>query len=173
MLNASPTDKSIQTLVTHSAESTVAKLELFRCLTGYAGSKDKPTAEDVEKALNKVWSEGKIRLELQLPSPGEISGPPARLLLAMVLTAAESLHRGGTIKVRANFTITASGAGARVDDLTAQAIHGKQDLHSLSVRTIVPYFAHFLAQDLGADIRLSQPSPDVVELTLTEIQGYR
>lgn len=159
MLQESPTDQTISGLIQESTESAIARLNIFRCLTGYTSTPEKPTAEDLHKALTD-YLDKKIHLQWNLQNSGLPSGNPARLLLALILTASETLIRGGTVLVSPNFKITATSQSTPLmirDDLV-DLFNKRTPLTQQSPRTIIPYFAIVLAEQLGGKLQLSTPT---------------
>lgn len=154
MLSESPQDTSTRDLVTFSSQSTIKKLELFRCLTGFAGMANKPTGVDLEKTLRNYWPDNKISVTWRVQQLDSIQGPPARLLLATILTATDGLPRGGTLTVEPNLSITAEGPTAILREESVSALTGKSDLSQQTVGTIVPFFAYSLAQNLGGYLQI-------------------
>jgi len=168
MLCETPQDTSTLELVTYSSQSTIHKLELFRCLTGFSSTPSKPTGIDLEKALRNYWPDNKISITWKVPQLENIQGPPARLLLATLLTAADSLPRGGTLTIDPNLSITAKGPTALLWEETVKALTGSSALSQQTVGTIVAFFAHTLAHSLGKKLTLqtineSQFQVDIVE----------
>lgn len=154
MLSDAPQDASTQDLVHYSAQATISKLELFRCLTGFSGMANKPTGVDLEKALKNYWPDNKITVTWKVSGLETLEGPPARLLLAVILTAADGLPRGGTLTIQPQLTVTADGPTARLRDEAVQALTGQTSLPQQSANTIVPFFAHTLAQNLGGKLQI-------------------
>lgn len=166
MLESSPQDPSTLSLVNFSAQSTISKLEVFRCLTGFAGLADKPTGSDLEKALKNYWSDSKVSVTWNVSDLNKIQGAHARLLLATLLTTADGLPRGGNITVGPNFTITADGPTARLREEAASALSGKTALPQQTSGTIVAYFAHTLAKGLGYKLSLETVSENQFQIQM-------
>jgi histidine phosphotransferase ChpT len=151
-----PGDKTTHDLVAYSAQSTIAKLEIFRCLTGFAAIAQRPTGLDIEKALKNYWIDQKIVVSWQTKGLERLQGSPARLLLAMLLTAAEGLPRGGTLTVHPNLKITAKGLCANLQEEQVQALTGKANLPQATPRAIIACFAGILAKNLGLTLQVEQ-----------------
>ena len=154
MLSEAPQDTPTRDLVSYSAQSTISKLELFRCLTGFAGMSNKPTGTDLEKTLKNYWPDNKISVTWKVANLENLQGPPARLLLATVLTAADGLPHGGTLTVEPNFSITAIGPTAHLREESAHALTGKSTLSQQTAGTIVAFFANTLAHSLGGKLQI-------------------
>ena len=156
MLSEAPQDVATRDLVHYSAQSTISKLETFRCLTGFAGMQDKPTGIDVEKTLRTYWPDNKISVVWKIENPEKIQGSPARLLLAMILTAADGLSRGGTLTIYRDLRITAEGATAHLREASVQALTGQTSLSQQTSGTIVAFFACALAHHLGSKLQVQK-----------------
>ena len=154
MLSEAHQDASTQALIRYSAQATISKLELFRCLTGFSGMSNKPTGIDLEKALKNYWPDNKITVTWKVSDLENLQGPPARLLLAAILTAADGLPRGGALTIHPQLTVTADGPTARLREEATQALTGQTSLSQQSASTIVPFFAYTLAQNLGGKLQI-------------------
>lgn len=154
MLSEAPQDLATRDLVHFSTQSTISKLETFRCLTGFSGMQDKPTGGDVEKTLRTYWPDNKISVTWKTGDLEKIQGSPARLLLAMILTAADGLSRGGTLTVDRDLRITAQGATAHLREASVQALTGQTSLSQQTSGTIVAFFACTLAHRLGSKLQV-------------------
>jgi len=154
MLSEAPNDTATRDLIAYSAQSTITKLELFRCLTGFSGMANKPTGIDLEKALKNYWPDNKISLTWNLQDLETIQGPHARLLLAILLTAADGLPRGGTLAVQPSFRVLAEGPTAHLRPEITQTLTGQTSLLQQTANTIIPFFANMLAQSLDQRIQI-------------------
>ena len=155
MLEQAPQDPSTRELIHYSAQSTISKLELFRCLTGFSGNVNKPTGIDIQKALQNYWPENKISVTWKVQNLENLQGPPARLVLAAIITAADGLPRGGSLTVNANLSITAEGPTALLREDAALALTGKTSLAHQTAGTIVAYFASTLAKNMGGTLQIA------------------
>ena len=154
MLSEAPQDIPTRDLVHYSAQSTISKLELFRCLTGFSGMANKPTGIDLEKILKNYWPDHKVTMIWKVSDLENLQGPPARLLLATILTGADGLPRGGTLTVHPQLSVTAEGPTARLREEAVQALTGQTPLSQQSASTIVPFFAQTLAKNLGGKLQI-------------------
>lgn len=154
MLAEAPQDLAVRDLVNDSAQSTISKLEIFRCLTGFSGMPDKPAGTDLEKALRTYWPSHKISTIWQVEDLEKIQGPPARLLLATLLTAADGLARGGTLTIGSHFTITAEGPTAQLREEITRSLTGQMPLSRQTAGTIIAFLAYALAHSLGCKLHI-------------------
>lgn len=166
MLSEAPQDTTTRDLVTYSANATISKLELFRCLTGFSGAPTKPTGTDLEKTLRNYWPDNKITVTWKVPELEKLQGPPARLLLATLLTAVDGLPRGGSLTVDPNLSITAEGPNAILREDSALALTGKSNLYQQTASTIVAFFAHTLAQSLGGKLQLKTGAENTFQIQM-------
>lgn len=158
MLSEAPQDVPTLDLIHYSAKATISKLELFRCLTGFSGMANKPTGIDLEKTLKNYWPDNKITVTWKVNDLESLQGHPARLLLATILTAADGLPRGGTLTVHPQLNVRAEGPTARLREEAVQALTGQTPLSQQSANTIVPFFAHTLAKNLGSKLQIHTES---------------
>jgi histidine phosphotransferase ChpT len=167
MLAESPQDTSTRDLVTFSSQSTIKKLELFRCLTGFSGMSHKPTGVDIEKTLRNYWPDNKITISWRVPQLENIQGHSARLLLASILTAAEGLPRGGSLTIEPNLGVTAEGPTAVLREEVTSTLSGKTNLSQQTVGTIVPFFAYTLAQNLNSKLQIQILAENKFQIQIT------
>jgi histidine phosphotransferase ChpT len=149
MLEDNASDKETRELLHASVDACIAKLDLFRCLTGFSGAMTKPTVQDIHHVLQRNLNKN-IQLDWKIAPAADIAGPAARLLLSMTLIAADTLPRGGGIIVTPSFTITAEGGGVNLKEEVISMM--KTSKPPLSSREIISYFAITLARYLGGEI---------------------
>lgn len=168
MLFEASQDGAMRDLVSASAQATIAKLEVFRYLTGLSGVENKPTGADLERALGAYWPDHKISVRWA-GDLEKLQGTSARLALATILTAADGLSRGGRLTIDANFHITACGPMARLREESAQALTGQTSLSEQTAGTIIPFFAHALASSLGIRLHIQAIDETQFQIYRTEI----
>lgn len=166
MLSEAPQDASTRDLIDYSAKATISKLEIFRCLTGFSGMPNKPTGIDLEKTLKNYWPDHKITMIWKVGDLENLQGPSARLLLATILTAADGLPRGGTLTVCPQLSVTAEGSTARLREEAIQALTGQTSLSQQSASTVVPFFAHTLAKNLGGKLQIHAQSENQFQIQM-------
>ena len=147
-------------LVGSSAEQAAARLQFARIAFGAAGSAGAALdLTEIGRIVRGLLSGGKIAIEWDAAST---TWPKdwAKLLMNAIVIAAESLPRGGTIRVETSphgiapaFRIHAAGQGARVLEQIEQALRG-EPLGPLDGRSIQPFLTHRLAQHLNAALTL-------------------
>jgi histidine phosphotransferase ChpT len=157
-------------LVTSSADQAAARLQFARIAYGAAGSAG-ATLELTElgRVVGGLLSGGKIAIEWDAANT---SWPKdwAKLLMNGAVIAAESLPRGGHIRVETSptgsapeFRIRATGQGARVREEIQRALKG-EPVGPIDGRSIQPFLTYKLAQDLNAALTLAFREGEV-ELT--------
>ena len=160
-------------LVGRSARQLSARLSLFRVAFGSSGERDGFPAVDCRRLLDAYLHEGKVRLDWSLDRLP--SGPgAARLVLLLAIIAAESLPRGGVLRIDAGegghaaFRILAEGTDARIEAGTETAMAaGMADSaapEDLDARAAPAYLAGLIAARRGDGLRMLR-QPGAVSFT--------
>ncbi|MEQ8295803.1 histidine phosphotransferase family protein [Oceanibaculum nanhaiense] len=151
-------------LVGRSARQLSAKLSLFRVAFGSAGERDNFPVDECRRLLDGYLQEGKVRLDWTLDRlPPEQGG--ARLLLLLAIIAAESLPRGGLLRIEGGpvgdpvaFCALAQGEGAKLEAVTEGALEaGMEDSGApaeLDARVAPAYLAGMLAARRGNRVHI-------------------
>jgi len=143
-------------LIKKSAYQASAKLQFCRLAFGAAGSAGAQIdLGDAEKAARGLIEDGKTTLVWNLPRL-LLAKNRVKLLLNMVLIAASSISRGGTLTVdpasaadvAAGFVVTASGLNAKLNPTTAALLAGSP-AHAVDAHAIQPLYTGILARDCG------------------------
>ena len=143
-------------LIKKSAYQASAKLQFCRLAFGAAGSAGAQIdLGDAEKAARGLIEDGKTTLVWNLPRL-LLAKNRVKLLLNMVLIAASSISRGGTLTVNpasaadvaAGFVVTASGLNAKLNPTTAELLAGSP-AHAVDAHAIQPLYTGILARDCG------------------------
>ena len=143
-------------LIKKSAYQASAKLQFCRLAFGAAGSVGAQIdLGDAEKAARGLIEDGKTTLVWNLPRL-LLAKNRVKLLLNMVLIAASSISRGGTLTVdpasaadvAAGFVVTASGLNAKLNPTTAELLAGSP-AHAVDAHAIQPLYTGILARDCG------------------------
>jgi histidine phosphotransferase ChpT len=160
------TDSPIN-LLKQSVSSAGHKLELFRCLTGYATSPDKPTLAEINELLTKQIDTSKYRLHWRPHTTIDVKGLPARLILALVMIALDSLPRGGEITLEEDFSLKFSGSYCKINESILVALRGELSLEELNSRVIIGYFITLICQELGTQLTILHPKPNEIIFKLS------
>jgi len=143
-------------LIKKSAYQASAKLQFCRLAFGAAGSAGAEIdLGDAEKAARGLFEDGKTTLAWNLPRQ-LLAKNRVKLLLNMLLIAAGTISRGGTLSVDpvsggegiAGFVVTASGLNAKLNPLVAELLAGNS-AHPVDAHAIQPLYAGILARDCG------------------------
>jgi histidine phosphotransferase ChpT len=143
-------------LIKKSAYQASAKLQFCRLAFGAAGSAGAQIdLGDAEKAARGLLEDGKTTLVWNLPRL-LLAKNRVKLLLNMLLIAAGTVSRGGTLTIDpvsggdgiAGFLVTASGLNAKLNPATAELLAGSPS-HAVDAHAIQPLYAGILAGDCG------------------------
>ncbi len=156
-------------LVISSAEQAAARLQFARIAFGAAGSAGAELdLTEVGRIVGGLLQGGKVSVDWQA---AQVNWPKdwAKLLMNATLLAADSLPRGGQVKVETSqdaaapgFTVRATGQNARVLEEVEKAVRG-EPVSPMDGRSIQPFLAHKLARTLNAGLSLNA-GDGVVEL---------
>ncbi|HWU25477.1 MAG TPA: histidine phosphotransferase family protein [Rhizomicrobium sp.] len=148
-------------LVISSAEQAAARLQFARIAFGAAGSAGAELdLTEMGRIVAGLLQGGKVTVDWQA---ARVNWPKdwAKLLMNATLLAADSLPRGGEVKVETSldpaapaFTVRAKGQNARVLDEVEKAVRG-EPVSPMDGRSIQPYLAHKLSRGLNAGLSLS------------------
>ncbi len=162
-------------LIEKSTEQTSNKLQFFRLAFGAAGgfSAHLDTRE-AEKSLRAFLAGSRVELDWNV-SVTELSKGGVKLLLNLCLVTAETLVRGGTLKVKyaesSNdlVAITIEANGERVifgDDIRA-ALEGGVKEADLEPRSAPAYLASVVAKELGGAVTIKACEDSAISLSAT------
>jgi len=156
-------------LVVSSAEQAAARLQFARIAFGAAGSAGAELdLTEVGRIVKGLVQGGKVSVDWQAAS---VNWPKdwAKLLMNAVLLAADSLPRGGLVRVETStepaapsFTVRATGTNARLLEEVEKAARGEPSA-PIDGRSIQPLLVHKLARSLNAGLTLTA-SEGAVEL---------
>jgi histidine phosphotransferase ChpT len=154
-------------LVTSSAALAAARLQFARIAFGAAGSAGAELdLNEVGRMTEGLLKGGKVEIDWQGAS---LNWPKdwAKLLMNATLLAADSLPRGGKVRVETNadaatpgFRIRATGPGARILEEVEKAVRGEPNA-AVDSRSIQPYLTHKLARGLNAGLTLASHDNEV------------
>jgi len=140
-------------LIKKSAQQASAKLQFCRLAFGAAGSAGAQIdLGDAEKVARGLLGDDKTTVVWNLPRE-LMPKNRVKLLLNMLLIAAGTIPRGGTLKVDLaeggnGFRITATGLNVRLAEATAELLSGSPT-RSVDAHAIQPVYAGILARDCG------------------------
>ncbi len=154
-------------LLKQSVTAAGHKLELFRCLTGYANTPDKPTLAEIHDLLFKQVDPSKYHLHWRVKETIDVKGMPARLILALIMIALDALPRGGEIHLEEDFSIRFSGSYCKINEATLASLKGEMPEEDLNSRVIIGYFITLICQELGTQLTITQPKANEIQFKLS------
>lgn len=148
-------------LVVSSAEQAAARLQFARIAFGAAGSAGAELdLTEVGRIVGGLVQGGKVSVDWQAAA---VNWPKdwAKLLMNAALLAADSLPRGGLVRVETSsdpaapsFKVKATGQNARLLEDVEKAARGEPS-NPIDGRSIQPLLVHKLARSLNAGLTLS------------------
>jgi len=158
-------------LLADSARATANKLKFFRLAFGAAGGfGDAIDAREAKVALEALFG-AERRTELGwMVGEDKLSKGAMKLLLNLALLAGDALVRGGRLDIGAEKTgeglelaIRAEGPRIMLDpSLKDVLLNGLSGDEHVEPRAAGAWLAHSLAAEAGGQIRLMEPSPEVL-----------
>lgn len=159
-------------LLGESARVSANKLKFFRLAFGAGGGFGEAVdARETQGAVRGLVADNK-RLELGwFVEEPTLSKPATKVLLNLVLVAADALVRGGSLDVGAEDTdglteIVVKLEGQRIvldPELRRMLVDGEA-ADGVTARSAAAYVTHELVRGAGGSIQVSEPAPDVMIL---------
>ena len=162
-------------LLAESARASANKLKFFRLAFGAGGGFGAEIdTHEAHSALEGLFgSERRIELGWMV-ADARLPKDAVKLLLNLALIAGDALVRGGRLDVGAEETggkieIVIRGEGPRIllDPNLRETLARGNSNGSVEPRAAGAWLAHALASEAGGDIRLSDPSSDVLMIGAT------
>lgn len=149
-------------LISHSAQSAAARLQVFRIAYGGGGRDGNIKPEDIQKAFGAlIRTDNKVRQSWDPFGPLGIDPKEkgfAKLLMCALVLSMECLPKGGTVfvdKGDSNETIfKAEGTDAVVRETVEAALKRTLDADTLDPRLVHPYTMSLIAETYGYTISL-------------------
>lgn len=154
-------------LLAQSAGQAASRLKYYRLAFGASTSSGGTI--DISEAVDAArgyFSGGRVKLDwgqAALPMDVVLDKPTVKLLLNMILTAAEALPRGGDVVVAGEYggadvtlRVTATGDNARLSDPVAEALEPGARAGALTAKAAPAYIVSRLAQTIGANLAVEQ-----------------
>lgn len=158
-----------QEVILNSAQAAWTRLEFARLAFG--ASSGMGQAIDIgqaERIARGYVEEGKHRLAWDAPDDLQLDKSYARLLMILIAIAIPALPVGGELHVDVTnadgpptLTVHCVGRNARIPDKVEGILSGT-DLEGIDPRSILPYYAARLADEVDMDISVKQEGEDVV-----------
>jgi histidine phosphotransferase ChpT len=165
------TSKFAMDLITKSAHTASAKLQFCRLAFGAAGSAGAQIdTGDAEKVTRGLIEDEKTKLGWNLPRV-LLAKNRVKLLLNMLLLAAQAIPRGGVLTVNpvgegdaVGFRVSAAGPNAKVPPAVPPLLAGESADHTVDAHAIQPFYTGLLAKECGLNIALANEG-DAVAVT--------
>ena len=149
-------DGSALHLIGKSAGQMSRCLAFFRIAFGFASGEGTKDVDEI-RALASGWLDGgKVRLDWPATKKADLPVGGVKVVLNMILMAAELLPRGGDLQIAlgvlpegTGMAVTANGEGASIKDEIARALTPDVAIEELSAYNVHAYFAQCLARQLG------------------------
>jgi histidine phosphotransferase ChpT len=156
-------------LIKKSAGTASAKLQFCRIAFGAAGSAGAQIdLGDAEQISRGFFEDDKTKLAWNLPR-ALLAKNRVKLLLNMLLIAAQCIPRGGQITVDAigsgdttGFKVAAAGTNAKVSAGVASLLAGDPGSETLDAHRIQPFYASLLAKECGVSAAMAMDGEAVV-----------
>jgi len=163
------TSKFAMDLIKKSAQTASAKLQFCRIAFGAAGSAGAQIdTGDAEKVTRSLMEDEKTKLGWNLPRI-LLAKNRVKLLLNMLLLAAQTIPRGGQLTVDAigegeaiGFRVTAAGLNARVQAAVPPLLAGGSADHPVDAHAIQPFYTGLLAKNCGLTVSMESEDGAVV-----------
>ncbi len=141
-------------LIKKSARTASAKLQFCRIAFGAAGSAGAQIdTGDAETISRGFLEDEKTKIEWTIPR-ALLPKNRVKLLLNMLIIAAQAIPRGGQLKVAAagageirGFTITVTGTNAKVPQAIPPLLTAELTAEGVDAHKIQPFYAGLLAKD--------------------------
>lgn len=164
-------------LISHSAQSAAARLQVFRIAYGAGGRDGNIKPEDIQKAFGSlIRSDGKVRQSWDPFGPLGIEGKTkgfCKILMGALVLAQECLPKGGTVFVDpgkgAETLIKAEGPDAVVRENVEAALERKVDAETLDPRLVHPFTVGLIAETYGFKISLVEAGNGKVIWSLRQL----
>jgi histidine phosphotransferase ChpT len=156
-------------LIKKSAGTASAKLQFCRIAFGAAGSAGSQIdLGDAETIARGFLEDDKTKLAWKLPR-ALLAKNKVKLLLNMLLIAAQTIPRGGHLSVDPigsgegmGFKVSAAGTNAKVPPAVASLLTGEAGSEALDAHRIQPFYAGLLAKACGVKAAMAMDGEAVV-----------
>jgi histidine phosphotransferase ChpT len=165
------TSKFAMELIKKSAKTASAKLQFCRLAFGAAGSAGAQIdTGDAEKVARGLLEDEKTKLGWNLPRV-LLAKNRVKLLLNMLLLAAQAIPRGGQLTVdpvgeggAVGFRVSAVGTNAKIPQAIPPLLSGTPGEHAVDAHAIQPFYTGLLAKNCGLSVGMATEGEAVVVL---------
>lgn len=162
-------------LLADSARKTARRLQYYRLAFGAAGDQAGELAfDDIKSSIEGYFEDEKIAVAWRAVPEGHGVVPKVvgRLLLNLVILAAEHLPRGGGVTAMMTrddsgdwlVSAAAKGAGLTARPAIEAALAGQISVEDLDPRNVTAFFAAALAEGAGGSLRLISSEAEGIEI---------
>jgi histidine phosphotransferase ChpT len=163
------TVKFAMDLIKKSARTASAKLQFCRLAFGAAGSAGAQIdTGDAEKVVRGLMEDEKTKVAWNVPRV-LMAKNRVKLLLNMLLLAAQAIPRGGQITVdpvgegeAIGFRVSVTGTNAKVPQAVSALLAGESGEHAVDAHAIQPFYARLLAKECGLNVGMAPEGEAIV-----------
>src|SRR6476619_1263852 len=156
-------------LIKKSARTASARLQFCRIAFGAAGSAGAQIdTGDAEKVTRGLMEDEKTKIAWNLPRV-LLAKNRVKLLLNMMLLAAQAIPRGGQLTVdpigegdAVGFKVTSTGTNAKVPQSIPPLLAGGSAEHPIDAHAIQPFYTSLLAKNCGLGVAMAAEGEAVV-----------
>jgi histidine phosphotransferase ChpT len=155
-------------LIKKSARTASARLQFCRLAFGAAGSSAAQIDLSDAEGMARGFLDDKIKVTWQLPR-ALLPKNRVKLLLNLLIIAAQTIPRGGTLAVEPlgegesiGFRMTAAGLNARIPQALAGLLEGAPESGTVDAHAIQPFYTGLLAKACGMQVSLSAEGDSIV-----------
>ena len=156
-------------LIKKSAKTASARLQFCRIAFGAAGSASAQVdLSDAENVARGFIEDEKVKLSWNLPST-LLPKNRVKLLLNMILVAAQSIPRGGIVAVDGDgppeamtFRISACGLNARIPQAVPGLLAGRPENGAVDAHAIQPFYTGLLGRVSGLVVSIEANGDAIV-----------
>jgi histidine phosphotransferase ChpT len=156
-------------LIKKSAKTASAKLQFCRLAFGAAGSAGAQIdTGDAEKVARGLIEDERFKVAWNLPRV-LLAKNRVKLLLNMLLLAAQAIPRGGQVTVdpvgegdATGFRITVTGTNAKVPQAIPGLLSATPGEHAIDAHAIQPFYTGMLAKTCGLNVSMAVEGDAVV-----------
>ncbi|HSV24576.1 MAG TPA: histidine phosphotransferase family protein [Xanthobacteraceae bacterium] len=156
-------------LIKKSAKTASARLQFCRIAFGAAGSANAQVdLGDAQNVTRGFIEDEKVKLAWNLPS-ALLPKNRVKLLLNMILVAAQSIPRGGIVAVEGDgpldamtFKISARGLNARIPQAVPALLAGSPENGVVDAHAIQPFYAGLLGRASGLAVTIEADGDAIV-----------
>lgn len=156
-------------LIKKSARTASAKLQFCRLAFGAAGSAGAQIdTGDAEKVVRALLEDDKTKIAWNVPR-ALLPKNRVKLLLNMLLLAAQAIPRGGQLTVEpagegesTGYRVSASGLNARVPNAVPALLAADSAVQAVDAHAVQPFYTGLLARNCGLVVTMANEGDVVV-----------